>query len=458
MRPTAYPAYKESGVAWLGEVPEHWEVKRLKTSAAYRVSNVDKLTKEDEFPVRLCNYTDVYYHDHINPDMELMEATATSEEIQRFGLKVDDIVITKDSEDWRDIAVPAHVEATKPNLVCGYHLAIITPSAALLNGKFLLRSFQSCAINQQFQIAASGVTRYGLPKSSIGEAVIPIPPLSEQTRIADFLDRETGRIDTLVAKKRALIGLLKEKRSALISRTVTRGLPAEVAHGFGLEPHTRFKDSGIEWLGEVPEGWEVKRLKYLFRCFGGGTPSKANPAFWEGDIPWVSPKDMSKKTVSDTEDHISKEAVFESATRMVSIGATLVVVRSGILKHTIPVATNLVPVTINQDMKALVSTGAVENSYLSYFIEGHNKSLLDVWSKNSCTVESIESNCMLDSMLPVPSLPEQTAIAAFLDRETARIDRLEEKVEAAIERLREYRTALITAAVTGKIDVREEVP
>ena len=115
----------QNRVESLGQVPRQWKVKRLKTSANYKVSNVDKVSKEDELPVRLCNYTNVYYHDQITPDMGLMEATATSEEISRFHLKVDDIVITKDSEDWRDIAVPAWVADTSPDLVCGYHLAII---------------------------------------------------------------------------------------------------------------------------------------------------------------------------------------------------------------------------------------------------------------------------------------------------------------------------------------------
>ena len=122
MKLPAYPRTKPSGVEWLGDVPEHWEVKRLKTSATCWVSNVDKVPAEDELPVRLCNYTDVYYHDHITPDMELMETTATADEIRRFGLRVGDVVITKDSEEWSDIAVPALVKKTTPDLVCGYHL------------------------------------------------------------------------------------------------------------------------------------------------------------------------------------------------------------------------------------------------------------------------------------------------------------------------------------------------
>jgi type I restriction enzyme, S subunit len=197
-----YPKRKPSGAEWLGDVPEHWNVKRLKTAANYWVSNVDKVPSDDELPVRLCNYTDVYYNEHIEPEMELMETTATADEIRRFGLRVGDVLVTKDSEEWDDIAIPALVVETAPDLVCGYHLAIIRPDQTLLLDRFLLRLLQSCAINQQFQIAATGVTRYGLPKSSIGEACVPLPTLSEQRVIADFLDAETAKLDMLVTKSR----------------------------------------------------------------------------------------------------------------------------------------------------------------------------------------------------------------------------------------------------------------
>ena len=246
---SAYAEYKPSGVDWFAEVPVHWDVKRLKGAATYWVSNVDKVPADDETPVRLCNYTDVYYHDHIRPEMGLMETTATPQEIRRFGLQEGDILITKDSEDWSDIAVPALVVESAPNLVCGYHLAIIRPKKKTLLGRFLLRTFQSGAVNQQFQVAATGVTRYGLPNSSIGEAWLPLPSRDEQRTIAEFLDRETAKIDTLVAKKRTLIARLKEKRTALSSRTVTRGLPPDAARAAGLNPHPKLKPTGIDWAG-----------------------------------------------------------------------------------------------------------------------------------------------------------------------------------------------------------------
>ena len=221
MKLKPYKKYKPSGVDWLGDVPEHWDVKRLKTSANYWVSNVDKVPSDEELPIRLCNYTDVYYNDYITPDMPFMETTATAEEIKRFGLKIGDILITKDSEEWNDIAVPALVRESTNDMVCGYHLAMIRPMANKMSGEFLLRTFQSGAVNQQFQLAASGVTRYGLPKSSIGEAWLPVPPLPEQQAIAAYLDRATSRIDALIAKVETAMERLQEYRTALISAAVT---------------------------------------------------------------------------------------------------------------------------------------------------------------------------------------------------------------------------------------------
>jgi type I restriction enzyme S subunit len=320
MKLPAYPKTKPSGVEWLGDVPEHWEVKRLKTSAACWVSNVDKVPAENELPVKLCNYTDVYYHDDITPDMELMETTATADEIRRFGLREGDVVITKDSEDWRDIAVPALVRKSTPNLVCGYHLAIIRSKESALFGDYLLRAFQSCAVNQQFQIAASGVTRYGLPKAAVGDAWIPLPTPAEQKAIAEFLDRETGRLDRLVAKKRELIERLKEKRTALISACVTgkaevrmqmdeKGNPSY----FCIHPSSvPTKPSGIEWLGEVPDDWEAKPVKYVARIGNGSTPNRENAAYWEdGNYPWLNSSSVNRETITDSEDFVTTLALQE---------------------------------------------------------------------------------------------------------------------------------------------------
>jgi hypothetical protein len=158
-----YPAYKPSEMAWVRRLPEHWRVFRLKNVASVRFSTVDKKTEEGETPVRLCNYTDVYNNDRIVDDPEFMQATATADEIARFTLKKGDVLITKDSEEWNDIAVPAYVTADMPGVLCGYHLAHIRPYATSLDGAYLSRAFTADGVRQQFHVGANGITRYGLP-------------------------------------------------------------------------------------------------------------------------------------------------------------------------------------------------------------------------------------------------------------------------------------------------------
>jgi type I restriction enzyme, S subunit len=465
MKIPAYPRTKPSGVAWLGDVPEHWEVKRLKTSATCWVSNVDKVPAEDELPVRLCNYTDVYYHDHITPDMGLMETTATADEIRRFGLRVGDVVITKDSEEWSDIAVPSMVKKTAPDLVCGYHLAIIRSRPKALIGDYLLRAFQSCAVNQQFQVAASGVTRYGLPKASIGDAWIPLPDPAEQRAIAAFLDRETGRVDRLVAKKRELIERLKEKRTALISRTVMRGLPAEAAAKAGLPANPPLKPSGLDWLGDIPKHWAVMRLRRVVRIIEQGWSPECNNSIAAADEwgvvkagccnggrfnpdenktlpPDLAPLksleikagDLLMSRASGSEDLIGSVALVPSGTR----GQLLLSDKTYRLQCDETIA--------EPGFLARVLQSPIGRSQIQAVISGAFG-----------LAKNIAQSDVKDFALAVPPLPEQAAIAAYLDKETAKLDALVGKVEEAVERLQEYRTALITAAVTGKIDIRTQM-
>ena len=247
-----YPTYRPSGVEWLGDVPAHWEVKRLKTFANVQLSNIDKKSEEGQADVFLCNYVDVYYNEQIRPEVDFMSATASEDQIRRFSLRKGDVLITKDSESWNDIAVSAVVAQDLQDVLCGYHLSHIRPGSNC-DGAFLSRAFSAIGPRDQFHISANGITRFGLTGDAIRTGQFPLPPLPEQRAIAAFLDRETARVDNLVARKERLIGLLQEKRTALITRAVTRG----------LDPNAPMKDSGVEWLGGIPAHWEVKRLKHL---------------------------------------------------------------------------------------------------------------------------------------------------------------------------------------------------
>lgn len=212
---------KDSGVEWIGEIPEHWEIEKIKTVSQVKPSNVDKKSKDNEPFVLLCNYTDVYNNEFITMDLDFMKATASYDQIQKLSLNIDDIIITKDSESADDIAVPAIVTEELNNVVCGYHLAVINPNSNVIYPKFLFRSFESDRINKQFELGANGVTRFGLGSYPINNAYVCIPPLNEQEKIANYLDEECSKIFKATEKIMEHIDLLKEYKTSLIHHVVT---------------------------------------------------------------------------------------------------------------------------------------------------------------------------------------------------------------------------------------------
>ena len=216
-----YLTYKPSRAKWLGDLPEHWEVRRLRNVADMRVSNVDKHVKDGENPVRLCNYVDVYNNDYIDKRMVFMHATATNEEIERFRLERDDVLITKDSEAWDDIGVPALVTEPACDLISGYHLALLRPLPEKLAGAYLLRALQSKGLAHQFYVEAKGVTRYGLSHAGITSVWLPLPSLPEQIAIVQYLDEISANIETAITHTRRQIELFQEYRTRLISDVVT---------------------------------------------------------------------------------------------------------------------------------------------------------------------------------------------------------------------------------------------
>jgi len=425
-----YPYYRHTDVEWLGELPTHWEVKRLSHIASYRTSSVDKKMVVGELPVRLCNYTDVYYLERIRAtDGEFMRATASEREVEGFRLRKGDVVVTKDSEDWRDIAVPALIEESAQDFVCGYHLGIIRPNRST-NPGFLFRLMQSVAINRQLQVSASGVTRYGLPRAAICKAQVPLPPTDEQRAITAFLDQETGKIDAVIEKNRQLIERLEEYRTALITRIVTRGLAPEDAVAAGLEPSARFRDSGVEWLGEVPEHWEVRSLRHICQLrYGDSLPSEARQTGCVRVFGSNGP--VGHHNASNTD------------------APVIVIGRKGSHGKVNFHEQSVFAIDTTYFVDKL-STGA-DLRWLYYALLCAD--LGDV-SMDSA-VPGLSRSHAYGKRIAVPPIDEQRAIAAFLDRETERVNVLCSRVETAIERLSEYRTALVTNAVTGKIDVGE---
>ena len=439
----AYSDYKDSGVEWLGDIPSHWAVKRLKTLASVRLSNVDKKSRDGEVPVKLCNYVDVYYNESITGRLDFMEATATPDQVRRFRLRAGDVVITKDSESWYDIAVPAVVAEEVTGVLCGYHLALIRPNASV-HGKFLARAFSAIGPRDQFHLAANGITRFGLGGDAIRTGLLPWTPKEEQQAIADFLDRETARIDELVAKKEQLIGLLQERRIALITRTVARGLDTDAP----------MKDSGVEWLGDIPVHWNVWHLRRVvtrFVDYRGRTPEKTSSG-----TPLVTAKNIKNLSIdfSRSEEFIPQDLYSHWMVRGFPERGDVLLTTEAPLGESAQVLDACIALAQRIILLKADAT-KIANGYLKYHFAADLGRMELRTRATGSTALGIKASHLKASLVAVPPVAEQERIASAIDRSIRDTDKLIAKVREAIDRLDELRTALISAAVTGKIDVRE---
>lgn len=243
-------ALKPSGIEWLGKVPEHWEVALIKHVADVRFSGVDKHSHDHETPVRLCNYTDVYKHDRITDDMDLMRATATAAEIARLTLKAGDVILTKDSETPDDIGVPAWVPEDLPGVVCAYHLGLLRPVPDRVFGEFLFRAIGSARTAQQFHVLATGVTRFALGKHDVKNAVIALPPVEEQKAICRWITDECKPLDDAIARTEEEIKLIREYRDRQIADVVTGQVDVR---GWQPGPEDVVDDATLATLGDDQE-------------------------------------------------------------------------------------------------------------------------------------------------------------------------------------------------------------
>ena len=443
-----YPCYKPSGIPWLGDVPTHWEVRRIRNTVDIRVSNVDKHTKDDEFPVRLCNYVDVYKNDYITENVPFMQATATTDEIERFRLESDDVLITKDSEVWSDIGVPALVGYVAEDLICGYHLALLRPLKTVLNGAYLFRALQSQIVAYQFHVTANGVTRYGLSHGAIKSAFLPTPPLDEQAAVVRYLDCADGRIRRYIGARQRLISLLEEQRQAVIHRAVIRG----------LDPNVRLKPSGVEWLGDVPTHWEVRRIRNTVDIRVSNVDKHTKDD--EFPVRLCNYVDVYKN------DYITENVPFMQAT------ATTDEIERFRLESDDVLITKDSEVWSDIGVPALVGYVAedlicgyhlallrplktvLNGAYLFRALQSQIVAYQFHVTANGVTRYGLSHGAIKSAFLPTPPLGEQAAIVEYLAKATADVDAAIDRARREIELLREYRARLIADVVTGKLDVR----
>ena len=440
-----YPEYKESGVEWIGEIPGHWRVKRLKYISKVVASYVDKHINPDEIQVNLCNYIDVYYHEKIDSSINFMKGSCNHDEYERSLIQKGDVIITKDSESADDIGVPAFTQEELTNIVCGYHLSIIR-ALNEIDGKFLFRFIQSKWVGRYFEANSTGITRFSLGKSIIENLSTILPPLSEQTQIANFLDRKTEQIDKLIRIKERRIELLQEQRTALINQAVTKG----------LDPNVEMKPSGMEWIGDIPVHWNVVPLtKYLESIidYRGRTPEKTEDGRFlvtaknirDGQIDY----EISQEFTSEYEyQRIMTRGIPQIGDVLFTTEAPLGEV-ANVDDVSIALAQRIIKFRSKPDF--------LNPYFLKYWILSYSfQSDLQRYATGS-TAKGIKASKLCLLKLNLPSLKEQKQIANFLDQKTQQTNELIATEHRKIELLKEYRQSLISEAVTGKIDVRDKV-
>jgi type I restriction enzyme S subunit len=434
MKYFAYPKYKSSGVEWLGDVPDHWEVKAIKwETPVFRGASPRPIDDP------------VYFNDEGEYAwVRIADVTASHIYLEETTQRLSDIgaslsVKLNPGKLFLSIAATVGVPCIT-KIKCCIHDGFVHFPRLKSDTKFMYYIFDC---GEPYKGLGKLGTQLNLNTDTVGSIVMGFPPLLEQKAIAEFLDNETRRIDSLIGKKQRFIELLKEKRTALISRAVTKGLNLKV----------KMKQSGVEWLGDVPEHWVVKRLKHLVKKIidnRGRTPE-----FGDEGIPMLEVRQITEglRYPTDTFEKFVEETIVAQFERDKVNKGDILISTVGATSGKAVMVDKQPNYFIAQNVIGIRAMNYVDNAYLYYSIisEYFVNSLFSINKAN--TIDNLKVSVFVNNYCLLPPLPEQQAIAAFLDRETSKIDTLVAKVGTAIEKLKEYRTALISAAVTGKIDV-----
>lgn len=419
-------------------LPSHWQLKRLKfiarvqTGMAKGKDHADADTIEVPY-LRVANVQDGYL---ALDDVATMAVPVA--DLERYRLQPGDVLMNEGGDFdklgrghvWHGQIDPCihqnHVFAVRPHGVSPEWLNAWTGSAPA-QFYFMGRAKQSTNLAS-------------ISSSNVMELPVPVPPPEEQVARLAFIDRQTARIDALIAKKTRFIALLREKRQALITQAVTRG----------LDPDVEMKDSGVEWLGRVPAHWRVVPLGYVATVESGSTPDRSNAAFWGGDIPWIKTGEVNYKPITAAEEFISEEAL-KATSLHVSQPGTLLMAMYGQGTTRGRVAVLEIAATYNQACAAIRFNTEVSAKFAQYFFIAVYEFVRD--DGNETSQMNLSAQIIRRIKVVVPSGDEQRKIVARLDDTSMKLDKLIARSEGSIALLKEHRSALITATVTGQIDI-----
>jgi len=417
-----FNAERDSLTPWINSLPEDWHCSRIGNVADVLFSNVDKHTIDDEEPVRLCNYIDVYKNGRITQKLEFMEASAEKREIQKFQVQRGDVLSTKDSETPDDIAISALVDDDLPGVLCGYHLALMRPRSKNLYGPYLAWVHSSKRFRAQYEARAVGVTRFGLSQYAFRAARLPLPPLPEQKRIAAYLDASCAAIDAAVAAKRRQIETLAMLLHATLTQILKRGLKKEVV----------MKPSGEAWLDDIPSHWWMKRIKDIAQLKSGEGIS-AEEISAADQFPVYGGNGLRGYTSSFTHD-----------------GYFPLIGRQGALCGNINYASG----------KFWATEHAVVVTPLRQCDVMWLGEILRIMNLNQYSNAAAQPGLSVDRIkylrLPVPPVEEQVAIARHIREANEKLTNLNSNLDEQVKSLTAYRKSLIHECVTGQRRVTDE--
>ncbi|MFM5172015.1 restriction endonuclease subunit S [Aeromonas veronii] len=432
-----YPEYKDSGVEWVGDMPRHWQ---SKPAFAVVTDECIKNSAGAESNVLSLSYGNIVERD-VETNFGLLPESFNTYQIVNPG----DIILrlTDLQNDKRSLRVG---RSTLQGIITSAYLKL--SCSGELNDRYAYRLLHSYDTTKVFYGMGGGL-RQSMKFEDFRRLPILVPPLEEQRTIAAFLDYETARIDRLIAQQQRLIELLKEKRQAVISHVVTKG----------LNPNAPMKDSGVEWLGQVPEHWLSNRVGWCCQVGNGCTPSRDNMDYWsEGAYPWLNSGKVNDGYIISAEQFVTVTALKECSLPKVPAGSIVMAI-TGEGKTRGSVAMTGIDTTLSQHLAFItVTSKKLSPMYLRIWLESQYQRIRFESEGWGSTKAAITCSDIKSYPLPEPPLNEQLKIVEYVGERSKTFDLLIQKSESMISVLQERRTALISAAVTGKIDLRGWTP
>lgn len=431
-----YETYKDSGILWLDAIPSHWHEEKLKHIST---CNDEVLSEDtpDELIIHYVEISDVDSVSGINNHTDYTFANAPSR--ARRITRKNDVIISTVRTYLKAIAT-----VKEDDLIVSTGFAVIRPTK--VNQKYLAYSLLNDDFLGEVISKSVGVSYPAINATDLIEIKIPVPPREEQETIAAFLDHKVGQIDATIAEKEQMLEDLKAYRSAIISEAVTKG----------LDKNVEMKDSGVEWIGMIPKHWNINKLKFFADISTGTTPSTDNEEYWkEPTENWYTPSDFCEENVhlETSSRKVSTTAFQESACRVFKKDVVLVV---GIGATLGKIGISSVECSANQQINAIEFYDNVYPLFGAYYLS----SLKEVMKSLASAATLAIMNQSVTGSIPFvcPTLDEQKEIADYLEKKTKSIGSLLNQIEVQIDELKSYKSALITEAVTGKIDLREWKP